>query len=150
VAKKIGGSHKLSQSKNRLKAARLLAEDRQTDEQIAAECGIKRRTLARWKLDEAFAAEVDSFRKSAAEGATKATEEKAFNTTDRLIELARLKPDVTNGTIGGQVKACLGIAQIRGEIINRHEDVTPVTPAERKKKVMGLLREGAQRIEKVQ
>lgn len=140
----------MSQSKIRLKAARLLAEDRLTDEQIAAECEIERRTLARWKLDELFAAEISSLRQKAADGAAKATEEKGFDATDRLIELARLAPKDTNGTIGGQVKACLGIAQIRGELVNRHEDVTNVTPEDRKKKVMGLLREGAQRIEKVQ
>lgn len=92
-----------------------------TDAQIADECGIDRRTLTRWKATPEFAVQVESIKGKAVIGATRATEEKAFNTTERLIELARLAPKDTNGTIGGQVKACLGVAQIRGEIVNRHE-----------------------------
>jgi hypothetical protein len=140
----------MSQSSNRLKAAQFLAEDCLTDEQIAAKCKIERRTLARWKLDEAFALEVTRLRSKAADGAAKATEKKGFVTTERLIELANLAPRDTNGTIGGQVKACLGVAQIRGEIVQKHEDITPVTPEARKRRALELLREGAQRIEKVQ
>jgi Helix-turn-helix of insertion element transposase len=143
-------SHKMSQSENKTKAARLLAEDILTDEQIASECGIERRTLARWKLDEEFTSEVSRLRVRAVKGAEKAAEKKAFNTTERLIELANLAPRDTNGTIGGQVKACLGIAQIRGEIVNRTEDLTGVPPEERKKKVINMLRAGAQRVDKVQ
>ncbi len=45
-------------TKKRDKAALLVAEDRYSDEKIAADIGIGRRTLARWKKDEAFSARV--------------------------------------------------------------------------------------------
>jgi transcriptional regulator with XRE-family HTH domain len=41
-----------------VKAARMVAEDSQTDEQIAAKVGISRRQLARWKRNAEFAAHV--------------------------------------------------------------------------------------------
>lgn len=133
-----------------MQAVGLLAEDRLTDEQIAAQCGVSRRALAKWKKQEPFLAEIERIRGKAADGAAKATEKKAFVTTDRLIELANLAPKDTNGTIGGQVKACLGVAQIRGEIVQKHEDLTPTTASERKLRTLAMLREGAQRVEKVQ
>lgn len=40
------------------RAALLVAQDRLSDELIAADIGIDRRTLARWKVDETFAARV--------------------------------------------------------------------------------------------
>jgi len=46
-------------TKKREKAARLLAEDCLSDEKIAVEVGIGRRTLARWKGDERFTARVN-------------------------------------------------------------------------------------------
>ncbi|HLK52387.1 MAG TPA: phBC6A51 family helix-turn-helix protein [Candidatus Angelobacter sp.] len=114
----------MSLTKKQTEAARMVAEDRLTHNQIAAKCGIVRRTLARWILEKKFAAEVEAFKNKASEGAKKATEQKAFNTVDRLIELASIEPDKTNGTMTGQVRACMGIAAIRGEIIERHADVT--------------------------
>jgi hypothetical protein len=43
-------------TEERLRAAQLLAEDRLSDEDIAAECGVNRRTLATWKLHPDFKA----------------------------------------------------------------------------------------------
>lgn len=150
MAKKIAvAGHKKAQSEQRIKAAKLLFEDKLTDQQIADECGVTRRQLARWKQMPEVVVEVERLKERSAEAAGKSIEKKAFNTTDRLVELANLDPKTTNGTIGGQVKACAVIAQIRGEIVNRHEDLTPVTPEARKRRTLELLREGAQRIEKV-
>lgn len=54
----------------------------------------------------------------------KAARDRAFSTLDRLIELANLSPEETNGNITGQVKACHTIAEIRGELVHLHGDVT--------------------------
>ena len=45
-------------TKQQIDAAALVAEDAQTDEEIAASVGVDRRTLTRWKHDEDFIAEV--------------------------------------------------------------------------------------------
>src|SRR5262245_41898863 len=51
-------------------------------------------------------------------------EQKAFNTLERLIDLANMPPKETKGSIMGQVKACRTIAEIRGELVTLHGDVT--------------------------
>lgn len=53
------------------KAARLLAEDALSDEQIAAECGVSRTALAKWKKKEVFAARVNAISEQYAERALK-------------------------------------------------------------------------------
>jgi hypothetical protein len=47
-------------TKKREKAAQLVAEDVLSDEKIAAEVGIGRSTLARWKADLRFLARVET------------------------------------------------------------------------------------------
>ena len=39
----------------------------------------------------------------------------------RLIRLANMTPEQTKGSITGQVRACIAIAELRGEIIHRHQ-----------------------------
>src|SRR6266446_4822917 len=46
-------------TKKREKAAQLIAQDHLSDEKIAAEVGISRRTLARWKAEQKFIARVE-------------------------------------------------------------------------------------------
>jgi len=46
------------------KAAKLLAEDKYGDEDIAQMCGVNRRTLARWKEISVFAEQVDNVREA--------------------------------------------------------------------------------------
>jgi hypothetical protein len=53
------------------KAAVLVAEDARSDEQIAAQLGIQRSTLAVWKLRPEFAARVDEISREFAEAALK-------------------------------------------------------------------------------
>lgn len=53
--------------KKKSKAAILVAEDRKTDEEIAASCKITRRTLARWKLEPLFDARVTALQEQFAE-----------------------------------------------------------------------------------
>jgi transposase len=44
------------------RAALLVAEDALSNEQIAAECGVTRRTVDRWKVQSEFIAAVDAHR----------------------------------------------------------------------------------------
>lgn len=53
--------------KKQAKAAQMVAEDRLTDEEIAAACKITRRTLARWKLQPSFDARVSVLQEQFAE-----------------------------------------------------------------------------------
>lgn len=106
------------------KAAQHVAEDVLSDEQIAAKLGVNRRTLARMKKRPEFAAMVAKVKAARLGGATQAAEAKAFDTVTRLIELANLSHKDTRGTIQGQVRACVSIAEIRGEVVKLHGDVT--------------------------
>lgn len=58
-------------TKKREKAAQLVAEDVLSDEKIAAEVGIGRRTLARWKADQRFLARVETIAAAYAKRALK-------------------------------------------------------------------------------
>lgn len=58
-------------TQKREKAIQLLAEDYLSDEQIAAEVGIARRTLARWKANPEFARRVGQVTTAYAEGVLK-------------------------------------------------------------------------------
>lgn len=51
-------------TKPRLLAARLVAEDEQSDEAIAAACGVTRATLHNWKQRPEFAAKVEEHRRA--------------------------------------------------------------------------------------
>lgn len=106
------------------KAAQHLAEDVLSDEQIASKAGITRRHLARLKKQPQFIKAVEKFKAARSKAAEKATEAKAFDTVTRLIELASLSHKDTRGTIQGQVRACISIAEIRGEVVKLHGDVT--------------------------
>lgn len=48
------------QTRKRARAAQLVADDRLTDEQIAAELGISSKTVQRWRAEPAFAAQVEA------------------------------------------------------------------------------------------
>jgi hypothetical protein len=58
-------------TKKREKAAQLIAEDCLSDEKIAAEVGIGRSTLARWKIDRHFLARVETIAAAYAKRALK-------------------------------------------------------------------------------
>jgi hypothetical protein len=56
--------NKASLSPRQERAASLVADDTLSDEQIAAETGITKRTLERWKQKPAFAARIEEIRRA--------------------------------------------------------------------------------------
>lgn len=103
--------------RGRDKAAELLAEGSLSERQIAAVCRIGERTLRRWKQQPAFMELVTRFQAARRAGADQAVQKACFDTVTRLIDMANLSPEETNGCISAQVAACIAIAKIRREII---------------------------------
>jgi hypothetical protein len=89
-------------------AARLVAEDTLTDEQIAAEVGVVKMTLARWKRDPAFAARVDehleAFRQVVRRRGIAVVERRVSALQDRWLRMQRViaeRAEEMDGEIAG-------------------------------------------------
>jgi Helix-turn-helix of insertion element transposase len=81
-------------TKPKERAALLLSEDRLTDEEIAADLGIRRRTLAYWKDDPEFAARVaehvEAFRKAVRSRGIACLENRVDALSDRWKRMQRV------------------------------------------------------------